>query len=96
MHMVVILVTVLAVAACIEMGVFPSPFCRLLVRIDSRGLSIERGSLPPRAREFLSDAIRSARIDRGFIAVSGANRVRFSREIPEECRQQIRNILLNR
>lgn len=95
MHMVVLLVTVLAVAACIEMGVFPSPFCRLLVRIDSGRVSIERGSLPARAREFLSDAIRSAGIARGFIAVSGTSRVRFSREIPEGSRQQIRNILLN-
>lgn len=96
MQVVVLLVAVLAVAACVEMGVFPSPFCRLLIRIDSGRVSIAKGSLPARAREFLADAIRSAGIERGFIAVSGPSRVRFSREIPEGCRQQIRNILLNR
>lgn len=95
MHLVVLLVIVLAVAACVELGAFPSPFCRLLVRIDSGRVSIERGSLPARAREFLSDALRGAGVNRGFISVSGKSHVRFSHEIPEESRQQIRNILLN-
>jgi hypothetical protein len=95
MHLVALLMIVLAVAACVEMGAFPSPFCRLLIRIESGRVSIEKGSLPARACQFLSDAIRSAGVDRGFIAVSGTSRVRFSREIPEGSRQQIRNILLN-
>lgn len=95
MHLAVLVIAVLLMVACAEMGLFPSPFCRVLIRIDGGRVSFERGSLSARTREFLSDAIRGAGVRGGFVSVSGNSRVRFSPGIPEESRQQIRNILLN-
>jgi hypothetical protein len=74
----------------------PPPFdAAMLIRVRSGQLHLARGSLQSHAREHVADILREAGISRGFIAVTSANRVVFSRTIPGHLHQRLRNVLLN-
>lgn len=79
----------------IGIGLLPSPFSRTTIRIRNGQIRIAGADLPSRAREHVADVVREAGLHGGFIAVSKARRVTFSRGIPEGIRQRLRNILLN-
>ena len=79
----------------VGIGLLPSPFSRTTIRIRNGQIRIAGADLPSRAREYVADVVREAGLQGGFIAVSKARRVTFSRGIPEGIRQRLRNILLN-
>ena len=95
MPLLVLVVLLVVIFSCIELGVFPSPFSRILVRVRGGQILVEKGSLPGRAKDFLVDVLKNSGGARGFISVSSQGRVRFSSGIPGAVRQQVRNILLN-
>jgi hypothetical protein len=47
------------------------------------------------AREHLTEILSDAQVSRGFIAITPANRIVFSRNIPAAVHQRLRNVLLN-
>lgn len=79
----------------VGIGLLPSPFSRTTIRIRNGQIRIAGADLPSRAREHVADVVREAALQGGFITVSKARRVTFSRGIPEGIRQRLRNILLN-
>lgn len=87
-------VLVLAFAA-VWFGIVPPPYANTVLRIGSDGIRATRGSLMPHARVNLAEILSEARVSRGFIAVTPANRVAFSRNIPTALHQRLRNVLLN-
>ena len=74
---------------------FPSPFCKVLVRIQRGEICVKKGSLNARAREHISDVIRESHLEKGFIAISSNRRIEFSFGFPQHLRQTLKNVLLN-
>ena len=66
----------------------------LFIRIRQGQMVVERGHLSPDSRQRIAEIIRDEHIDRGEIAVSQQRRVTLSRQIPLQCRQLLRNIVL--
>lgn len=81
--------------AAVSAGLFPSPFCRVLVRVESGELRVVRGDLRAQQRMHLADVFRESGLRSGFITLSSGNAVTFSSGIPGHLRQRLRNILLN-
>jgi len=63
------------------------------IRICGDSLRVLRGSVRSHVQTALTDILRSAGVTRGFICVTDKRRIVFSRNIPAEIRQQIRNLL---
>lgn len=92
----------LTVAAIGTLGVLavlldfvPPPHARVVIKIHNQQLRVTRGQLRAQPREFISDILRQAGITTGHIAVTHYNRAAFSRNIPREIQQRLRNVLLN-
>jgi hypothetical protein len=86
----------LAIAcAAVGFGLVPPPHANTILRIGLNGIRTTRGSLRPHAREHLTEILLEAQVSRGFIAITPANRVVFSRNIPVAVHQRLRNVLLN-
>jgi hypothetical protein len=86
----------LAIAfAAVWFGFVPPPHAKTILRIGLDGICATRGSLRPHAREHLTEILSEARVSKGFIAVTSADRVVFSRNIPTAVHQRLRNVLLN-
>lgn len=79
----------------VGLGFVPPPGAATVIRIASGRISLKRGQLRAQAREDLADVLSSAGIACGFIAMTGESRVHFSRNIPPELHQRLRNVLLN-
>ena len=95
MHVVVFVGLILLICfAAIELGLVASPFSRVKIVVSSGRVELAKGSIGPRARELATDIVRSSRVGSGFITVSSRGKVRFSRNIPHDIRQQLRNVLL--
>jgi hypothetical protein len=77
------------------LGFFPSPFCKVLVRIQRGEINVRKGSLNARAKEHISDIIKESNLEKGFIAISSNRRIEFSFGFPQRLRQTIKNVLLN-
>lgn len=67
----------------------------IVVRIRAGHVTVVKGALLPHARAGLAEVVRAAGIERGFLAVKRNREVAFSRNIPGELRQRLRNVLLN-
>ena len=67
---------------------------RTLLRIKNGTLCVSRGQLHAHAREAATE-ILSGFVKSGFIAITDERRVVFSRQIPAELHQRLRNALLN-
>lgn len=91
----ILIVVGLAWWLLVGVGLLPSPFSRTTIRIRNGQIRIAGADLPSRAREHVADVVREAGLHGGFITMSKARRVIFSRGIPEGIRQRLRNILLN-
>ena len=74
---------------------FPSPFCKVLIRIQRGEICVRKGSLNARAREHISDVIRESNLQKGFITISSNRRVEFSFGFPQRLQQTLKNVLLN-
>lgn len=59
-------------------------------------LRAAKGKLPGKTLRALSTLFADHRIAKGGLTIDGAGRVHFSKEIPTEAHQSIRNILINR
>ena len=81
--------------ALVALGFFASPLSRTVIRIRRGEIRVEGAELGARAKEHIADVIRDAMVMRGFIAISSRREVTFSRDVPSEIRQRLRNILLN-
>jgi len=85
----------LALWALVALGFVASPLSRTVIRIRRGEIRVTGADPGARAREHVADVIRDAMVMRGFIAISSRREVTFSREVPSEMRQRLRNILLN-
>lgn len=86
---------VLLLWALVALGVVSSPLSRTVIRIHRGEIRVEGVDPGARAKEHVADVIRDAMLMRGFIAISSRRQVTFSRGVPPEMRQRLRNILLN-
>jgi hypothetical protein len=89
---------ILAVAlalSLVRLGMIPPPSARLLIQIRNHALDVRRGALRAYARDSLAEILREGAVSRGFIAVTAANKVYFSRSIAPAFHQRIRNVILN-
>src|SRR5690348_11228049 len=77
------------------LGFIPPPHAGTVIKVNKGLLQIKKGRLKPHAREHVTDILSEAQINNGFIAITSANRVFFSRQIPAGYRQRLRNVLLN-
>ena len=86
---------VLAAVIALWLRLVPPPFAASLLKFDGDKIQARKGILRPYARDQLVELLRDKRIGRGFIAVLRNGRVVFSRSVPAEMHQRLRNVLLN-
>jgi len=96
----IILLLVIALFAAggwlaVAVGFVPSPMAETVIRFRSGKISMKRGTLRSQVRDDLAEVLSGAGIAAGFICIDRAGRVSFSRAIPSELHQRLRNVLLN-
>jgi hypothetical protein len=77
------------------LGFIPPPHAKTIIRIHNGKIRITRGQVRAQPREFISDIVQQTGMTTGYIAVTHYNRASFSRNIPGDIQQRIRNVLLN-
>jgi len=77
------------------LGLIAPANTKTLVKIHEGHLHITRGQLRAQSREFVTEILQQANITNGFIAITQSKRAAFSRNIPRDIRQRLRNVLLN-
>jgi len=77
------------------LGFIPPLNPKTLIVIHSGHLHVTRGVLRAQPREFITDILQQAGVAKGFIAITHSKRAAFSRNIPREIHQRLRNVLLN-
>jgi len=77
------------------LGFAPPPGTRTLIRIQNGQLRVTRGKVRAEPREFVSEILRQAGVMDGYIAITHYKRAAFSRNIPRNVHQRLRNVLLN-
>ena len=96
---VILLVVIGLVAAggwlAVALGFVPSPMAETVVRFRAGKLSMKRGTLRTQVRDDLAEVLSGAGVTNGFICINAEGRVSFSRTIPSELHQRLRNVLLN-
>jgi hypothetical protein len=85
---------VLAAFAAVEAGLLPSPFARVKLIVNDKGVVVAKGSIGTNAKQLIADIVRTNGVVAGFVTVSSGGKVRFSRDIPHRIRQQLRNVIL--
>ena len=98
--MPVLIVSILAAVALgiglsIWLGFIPVFGAVTLIRIRNGSLFVQRGQMRGHAKDAVADILQSKNVANGFIAITGDNKVYFSRQIPGEIHQRLRNVLLN-
>jgi len=83
------------VFAAVHFGFVPPPNTSPLLQVRKGVVRVARGQLTTHAREDVTEIMSNAGVSKGFIAVTHANHVKFSRHIPAPIHQQLRNVLLN-
>lgn len=73
----------------------PPPHAATLIRIRNGLPKATKGNVRSDALEHVSQILREAGIADGFIAVIGDNKLVFSRKVPPQIHQRLRNVLLN-
>ena len=93
------LLPVIAIAGAwfvaISLGFLPPPNAKIMIKIRDSHLHITCGQLRAQPREFVTDILQQANVTKGFIAITHSKRAHFSRHIPRDIRQRLRNVLLN-
>jgi hypothetical protein len=79
----------------ILLGFLPPLNATTLIRVRAGRLQVRKGQLRPHAKEQVGDILREAGVSNCFIAITGENRVVFSRCVPSSIHQQLRNVILN-
>jgi hypothetical protein len=89
---IILVITVAAVWS----GWAAPPGAATLIRIRAGEVIVKRGRVNTHVREHIAHIARDHNVSRGFIAVSSAKRMTFSRSIPNVARQPLRNVLINK
>ena len=63
--------------------------------IEDGSFRAAKGKLPNKTLQALSTLIAEHSISRGRLTIDGSGRVHFSKEIPTDAHQRIRNVLFN-
>lgn len=93
---VVILVAIVAlVLGAVELGLIPPLHATVIARMRDGWLVVEKGQLRGNASQHIEAILREARVTNGFVALASGRRVYFSRQIPPDIHQRLRNVLLN-
>jgi len=95
MPIVILIALVLLIFAAIELGFTPPLNARIIVRMREGSLVYEKGRLQGNASEHVEAILRAAGVSEGFVAITSGHRVYFSRQIPHDVHQRLRNVLLN-
>ena len=95
MPLLFIVLLVAVVLFAIWSGRLAPPHARTLIRVHDGQVRIARGQLPSRACQFVADILREAGVSSGYIAIISAQSVAFSKGIPANIHQRLRNVLLN-
>jgi hypothetical protein len=95
MPIVIIIAIVLLIFAAIELGFIPPFNARIIVRMRNGSLVFEKGHLQANASEHVGAILRGAGVSDGYLAITSGQRVYFSRQIPRDVHQRLRNVLLN-
>lgn len=66
-----------------------------LIRIRNGVPVVKKGEVRSDALEHVSQVLRDAGVTGGFIAVMSDNKMEFSRTVPPQIHQRLRNVLLN-
>ena len=77
------------------LGFVPPPHASTLIRIRDGTVHVRRGQVQSQAREHIAEILREADVPNGYIAITPGNSVAFSRRIPAQIHQRLRNVLLN-
>lgn len=93
----ILIVGAIAILALAVMGggLIPPPHATTVIRISGEAIDVRRGHLQVQAREHVAGILHDAGVTRGFIAMTSQGRVVFSRNVPEEIHQRLRNVLVN-
>src|ERR1044072_4344067 len=95
MPIVILIAIVMLIFAATELGFIPPLNAKIVVRIRDGSLVFEKGRLPGNASEHVESILRGAGVREGYLAITSGQRVYFSRQIPHEVHQRLRNVLLN-
>ena len=77
------------------LGVLPPPHAVTLIRIRNGVPTVKKGQVRSDALEHVSQILQEAGVAGGFIAMMSDNKLVFSRKVPPEIHQRLRNVLLN-
>ena len=77
------------------LGFVVPPNAKILIKIHNNHLHVTRGRLRAQSREFVTEILQQANITSGFVAITYSKRAAFSRNIPRDVQQRLRNVLLN-
>ena len=95
MSLVVIVILGLLFYATVWLGFIPPPHAVIVLKIRNGAVQVTKGNLKGYARSNVVELLSTAGVSRGFIAITPAKRVSFSRQIPASLHQRLRNVLLN-
>jgi hypothetical protein len=73
----------------------PAAETKSLIRIRNGECVLSGEPLTRATLATVTDLLHQAGVQRGFIAIMPERRVKFSRQIPRQIHQQLRNVLLN-
>ena len=93
--LLIIVAFAIVVLLAVLLGFVPPPHTKTLIRIHNGQLRVTRGQVRAQAREFISDILNEAGVTNGYLAITYYNRAAFSRKIPRNVHQRLRNVLLN-
>lgn len=95
MPIVILIAIVVLIFAAVELGFIPPFNAKVIARMRRGSLVYKKGRLQGNASEHVEAILRGARVSEGFVAITSGHRVYFSRQIPREVHQRLRNVLLN-
>ena len=95
MPFIILIAIVILVAGAIEAGFFPPFHAITIIRMRNGFMALEKGQLRGNVAEHVESILRGAQVREGFVAVTPGQRVYFSRHIPQDIHQRLRNVLLN-
>jgi hypothetical protein len=93
---IIILIGILVlIVAAIELGFIPPLNATIILRMRNGSLVYEKGRLHGNAADHVASILRGASVNEGFVAITSGRKVYFSRQIPHDIHQRLRNVLLN-
>jgi hypothetical protein len=95
MPIVILITIVVLIFAAIELGFIPPFNAKTIVRMRNGSLVFEKGRLPGNASEHVEAILLGAGVSEGYVAITPGQRIYFSRQIPPDVHQRLRNVLLN-